>query len=145
MKVVNRKARYNYDFIEKVEAGIVLKGQEVKSVKEGRMSLEGAFVRIKDGEAILVNANVPPYRFADTHDYEPTRERKLLLHKKEILSLQKKMEGRNLTLVPVSCYTIRGKIKIRIALARGKKRWEKREAKKRKDIEREVERILREK
>lgn len=144
MKVINRKARYNYDFLEKIEAGIVLTGQEVKSVKEGSMSLENSHVRIRNGEAFLVNVHISPYRFARVKDYEPKRERKLLLHKKEILRLEKKMEGRNLTLIPVSCYTIRGRIKVGLALSRGKKKWEKREKIKRKDLEREAEQVLKE-
>lgn len=144
MKVVNRKARYNYEFLEKTEAGMVLTGQEVKSIKEGRINLENAHVRIKDNEIFLVNAHVPVYRFASPKDYEPARQRKLLLHKKEILRLQKKMEGRNLTLVPISCYTLRGRIKLSLALARGKKKWQKKERIKRKDLQREVERELKE-
>ena len=144
MKVVNRKARYNYEFLEKTEAGIVLTGQEVKSVKEGRIILGNAYVRIKDNEVFLVNAHIPGYRFANPRDYEPARERKLLLHKKEILRLQKKMEGKNLTLVPISCYTLRGRIKLKLALARGKKKWQKKDKIKRKDLQREVERELKE-
>lgn len=142
MIIRNRRARYDYQLFEKIEAGIVLTGPEVKSVKQGKMSLEEAFVKITDSEAFLYNAHVHPYPFADNRDYDPRRTRKLLLHKKELISLSSKMKQRNLTLVPVSCYTKRGRIKLKIALAKGKKKYEKREAKKRRDIEREMEREL---
>lgn len=138
MKIINRKARYNYEFLDKFEAGIVLTGPEVKSVKKGQIKLDDSFVRIDSNyEAWLVNVHIHPYQFADNRNYEPTRSRKLLLHKKEILSLVKKMEGRNLTIIPVSCYTSRGKIKLQLALAKGKKKWEKREKIKKRDLERE--------
>ena len=143
MKIINKKARYNYEFLEKLEAGIVLTGAEVKSVKKGRIRLDEAFVRIDpSGEAWLTNAHIHPYEFADNRNYQPTRSRKLLLHKKEILSLTKKMEGRNLAMVPVSCYTKKGVIKLELALAKGKKKWEKKEKIKRRDIEREMRRDL---
>lgn len=117
-------------------------GPEVKSVKQGKMSLEEAFVRIKEGEAFLYNAHIHPYAFANNRSYDSRRTRKLLLHKKELISLGSKIKQKNLTLVPVSCYTQRGRVKLKIALAKGKKKYEKREAKKRKDIEREIEREL---
>ena len=143
VKIINRKARYNYEFLEKFEAGIVLTGAEVKSVKKGQIRLDEAFVRIDpNGEVWLTNVHIHPYEFADNKNYQPTRSRKLLLHKKEILSLAKKMEGRNLTMVPVSCYTKRGVIKLELALAKGKKKWEKKEKIKKRDIEREMERDL---
>ncbi len=143
MKVFNRRARYDYHLLEKLEAGIALTGAEVKSAKAGKMSLNESFVRIRDGEAWLINAHINPYAFARQDDYQPNRTRKLFLHKKEILALEQKMKQRKLTLVPVSCYTKRNKIKVEIALARGKKKYEKKEAKKKKDLEREVEQELR--
>lgn len=143
MKVINRKAKFNYDFLEEFETGIILTGAEVKSVKKAQISLNEAFVKIDvNGEVWLVNSHIHPYKFADNRNYDPTRSRKLLLHKKEILSLLKKMEGRNLTLIPVLCYTFRGKVKLKIALARGKKQWEKREKIKKKDLEREMARSI---
>jgi len=145
MRIINRRARYDYHLLEKVEVGIVLTGAEVKSVKENKIKLEESFVRLRDDGPWLVNAHIPPYRHARNKDYKPTRSRRLLLHKKEILSLAKKIEGKGLTLVPVSCYTKKGKIKLEIALARGKKKWDKREAIKRRDLEREVKRELGEK
>jgi len=143
MKIVNRRAYHDYHLLEKFEAGIELTGPEVKSVKNGRMSLAGAFVRIKDDQAFLVNAHISPYEFADARNYEPTRTRRLLLHKKEIISLETKIRTKRLTLVPLSCYTKGPWIKLKIALAKGKKKYEKKEAKKRQDLEREMERELR--
>lgn len=143
MKILNRKAKYDYELLEKYEAGIALTGAEVKSVRENKIKLEESFVRLGEDGAWLVNAHIPPYRFARGEKYNPTRSRQLLLHKKEILSLAKKMEGRGLTIVPVSCYFKKGRIKIEIALARGKRKWDKRETIKRRDLERELARELR--
>lgn len=145
MRITNPRARYDYEILDSFEAGIALTGPEVKSVKAGRMSLKGAFVRIKDDEVYLINAQIQPYPFARNEDYDPTRSRKLLLKKKEIISLTTKIKQKKLTLVPVSCYTKRGWIKVKVGLGRGKKEYEKREAKKKKDIDREMERALREK
>jgi len=142
MKVVNRKARYNYEILEKIEAGIVLSGPEVKSIKEGRIKLDDAFVKYLNGELWLVNAHIHPYKFADVRNYEPARSRKLLFHRQEILSLQKKIEGRNLTLVPLTCYNKGPKIKLDIGIGRGKKHWEKREKIKKRDLNKEIERTL---
>jgi len=143
MKIVNRKARFNYEFLEKLEAGITLLGSEVKSVKKGQISLNEAFVRIDpQKEAWLINAHIHPYQFADNKNYDPIRNRKLLLHKQEILALLKKIEGKNLTIVPISCYTRQGKIKIELALAKGKKLWQKKEKIKKQDLERDLEREL---
>jgi len=138
MRTFNRRAAFDYQLLEKFEAGIVLTGAEVKSIRENRIKLEGSFVRFSQDGAYLVNAQIAPYRFADSSGYDPGRTRKLLLHKKEILNLSQKMEAKNLSLVPVSCYTKRGKIKLEIALARGKKKYDKREAIKRRDLEREI-------
>lgn len=142
MNIVNRKARFNYQILETFEAGIQLTGAEVKSVKSGRMKLEGSFARIRDGEVFLVNATIAPYPYAAEKNYDPNRTRKLLLHKKEITALTTKMRSANLTLVPTSCYTKRGLIKVQIGLARGKRKYEKKRDKKRKDIERETQREL---
>ncbi len=145
MKITNPRAHYDYEILDTFEAGIALTGPEVKSAKARRMSLKGAFVRIKDNEVFLVNAQIQPYQFARQENYDPTRSRKLLLKKKEIISLATKIKQKKLTLIPISCYTKRGWIKIKVGLGRGKKEYEKREAKKKKDIEREVERELRRK
>ena len=145
-KIVNKKARFDYELLEKVEAGIVLTGTEVKSVKQGQISLKEGFVRIDDnGEVWLVNANVHPYKFADNKNYEPTRSRKLLLKKTEILGLLKKIEGKNLTLIPTAIYTRKNKIKVEIAIGRGKKKWDKRRAIKEREGKREVRKAMKEK
>jgi len=143
-RIINRQASYDFHLLEKLEAGIALTGAEVKSVKAGQMSLKDAFVRLKDGEAWLHHAYISPYRFADHRDYDPRRTRKLLLHKKELLKLEQAMNQKCLTLVPVSCYTKGRQIKLEIALAKGKKKYEKREAIKKKDLQREIESQLKE-
>jgi SsrA-binding protein len=143
MKITNRKARYNYEFLEHIEAGIVLLGSEVKSVRQGHITLDDAFVRIDPNlEVWLINCHIHPYKFADNSSYDPKRSRKLLLHKKETLVLLKKMEGKNLTVVPTSCYTIGQKIKLELALARGKKFWEKKNKIKQRDLDIDTERIV---
>ncbi len=144
-KIINRRARYDYHLLEKFEAGIVLTGAEVKSVKAGKMSLSESFVKIIDNEAWLLNAFINPYPFADNRDYDPKRSRKLLLHKNELLKLTQQTKEKKLTVIPVSCYTKARKIKLEIALARGKKKYDKREAKKRKALEREIEQALKDK
>jgi len=143
VKIFNKKAHFNFEILEKVEAGIVLSGAEVKSIKDGRLKLDEAYVKDINGELWLVNAHIPAYQFADSRNYDPTKSRKLLLHRREILSLNKKIEGRNLSLVPISCYNKGPKIKIEIGIGRGKRKWEKREKIKKQDIDREMERTLR--
>lgn len=138
MKIVNRRANFDYQILEKFEAGIALSGPEVKSVKAGHIHLEEAFCQVRDGEVWLFNAHIHPYKFADIRDYDPRRSRKLLLHKKEILKISQQTAQRGLTIVPVSCYTKDGKIKLEIALAKGKKKYEKKEAIKRRDLNREI-------
>jgi SsrA-binding protein len=141
MQIVNRRARHDYFIFESFEAGIALLGTEVKSIKLGRGDISRAFVRIKDGEAYLVGANIPP--FQQQESYDPLRERKLLLHKKEIISIATKTKQQRLTLIPLALYSKGKLIKVKIAYAKGKKQFEKKEAKKRKDIEREIEREIR--
>lgn len=143
MRIFNRRARRDYQIIDTLEAGVALTGPEVKSIKQGRGDLTSSFVRIRDGEAWLVGASIPPYGPAGQKDYDLLRTRKLLLHKKEILLLSIKVRQKNLTLVPISVYTKGPRVKAEIALARGKKKYEKREARRKRDIEREVERELR--
>ena len=142
MKITNRRAYHDYHILEKLEAGIHLTGPEVKSVKGGHMSLGGAFVKIVGSEAYLVNAQIHPYPFARLENYDSGRTRKLLLHKKEIIALKSKIQS-GLTLVPLSCYTKQGLVKLEIALARSKKKYEKKEALKKRDLERELEEELR--
>lgn len=142
MRIVNRRARRNLRILEKYEAGVVLTGAEVKSIREGRLNLSESLVRIKNREAFLVNAYIHPYRPVGASGYNPRRDRKLLLNKKEITRLSTRLSP-GLTIVPLSCYTKGDLIKIEIALAKGKKRYEKKEIIKRRDLAREVERELR--
>ncbi len=142
MKIVNRKAFYNYTILERFEAGINLLGAEVKAVRLGHADLSGSFVRIIGSEAYLVNAKIFPYEFARLDSYDSNRTRKLLLHKKQIISTKSKMDGSSLTIVPVSLYTKQNLIKLELALAKAKKQFEKKEAIKNQDIDREIEQEL---
>ncbi len=140
----NRQANYEYEFLAKYEAGLVLTGQEVKSVRNGHISLKGAYVVLKDKEAWLLNANIPPYQPKNTSaDYEATHSRKLLLHKDEIRSLIGQAKQAGLTLVPIRVYNKSGKIKMEFALARGKKSFDKREAIGRREADRRIQRAVR--
>lgn len=139
MKIVNKKAYYNYQLFERIEAGISLLGSEVKAIKAGHADLTGSHVRIIGLEAYLVNARVFPYSYSRPETYEENRTRKLFLHKNEIISLKSKIEGQHLTLVPISLYTIGNLIKLEIAIAKGKKEFEKKSAIKKQDIERQQE------
>lgn len=142
----NKKAFFNYQILEKIEAGISLIGQEVKSIKLGKANLSGSFVIIKDEEIYLVGCNIPPYQPKNAPpDYNPQRERKLLLKKNEIKYLLGKSKEKRLTLIPLRFYDKKGKIKLEIALVRGKKKVEKKEEIKKREIDRELKRILKEK
>ena len=137
----NRKVYFNYEILEKYEAGIELSGSEVKSVRSGKMSLEGAFVIVRGGECFLINANTPPYQPNNTpKEYDPLRNKKLLLTKKEIRTLADSGNNKSLTIVPISVYNKGRKIKISIALAKGKKKFDKRETIKKRETDREVRR-----
>ncbi|MCL4419012.1 SsrA-binding protein SmpB [Patescibacteria group bacterium] len=139
MKIVNKKAFFDYEISERFEAGINLIGAEVKAVRLGHADLTGSFVKFIGSEAYLVNAKIFPYQYARPEGYDETRTRKLLLHKKEIISLKSKADGSNLTIVPLSMYTTKTFIKVELAFGRGKKRFQKKEDKKRKDIQRDTE------
>ena len=141
--LTNKKARYEYETLDKIEAGIVLTGAEAKSLRLSHGSINEAFVLIRDGEIHLHNANITGYKFADLEDYQPTAPRKLLLHKKQIESLNTKTDGQNLSIIPLEIYlNEKNRIKVLIALARGRKQFQKKEHKKRKDLERETRRDL---
>ncbi len=142
MRVDNRSARYNYEILEKFVAGIDLLGPEVKSVREGKISLGEAFVHIRDGQAYLVGAHIHPYQNS-LEKIAPTRSRKLLLRKKEIISLASKIGSGGLTLVPLAMYNKGNIFKLEIAIARGKKKWDKRESLKKKAQDRDIEQVLR--
>ena len=142
-RIVNRKARFNYELSDRIEAGIVLTGAEVKSAKEGKMSLNESYARVDDkGEIWLLNAHIHPYKYAKNEDYDPTRSRKLLLKKSEILSLTKKIENKNLTLVPTAVYTKKNKIKVELSIGKGKKQWDKRRTIKEREQKREAKKAL---
>ncbi len=143
MKIFNKKATFEYEILERLEAGVNLTGAEVKSIKGGHAELTGAFVRIIGSEAYLVNAQVYPYTYAHPEGYDPRRTRKLLLHKAELIRLKSKLEGANLTLIPLSWYTKGPLVKLEVGVARGKREYEKREAKRREDQKRELERNYR--
>ncbi|GAB6072489.1 SsrA-binding protein SmpB [Venenivibrio stagnispumantis] len=140
VKVVatNKSAFHNYNILEKYEAGIVLTGSEVKSLREGNCNLKDSFVRIEGGEAYLYNCYIGPYKPAAKLGHDPTRPRKLLLHKREILKLMGKVQEKGLTIIPTQIYFKNGKAKVEIALAKGKVKYEKREAIKEKDLKREM-------
>ena len=139
MKITNKRAFFDYQLLEKFEAGINLYGAEVKAVRLGHADLTGSHVRIMGSEAYLINAKIFPYKYSRPENYDEQRTRKLLLHKKEIIALKSKTEGQNLTLVPVSMYTTKSFIKLEIALGKGKKQYDKKEAIKKKDMQRDIE------
>lgn len=139
MKITNRRAFYDFEILDRFEAGINLYGSEVKAVRLGHADLAGSFVRIIGSEAYLVNAKIFPYQYARPEGYDERRTRKLLLHKKEIIAIKSKTEGANLTLVPLSLYVKNGFIKLEVALGKGRKQYEKKEKTKKRDIERDIE------
>ncbi len=139
----NKKALFDYDILEKIEAGLELSGAETKSAKAGNISLKGAFVTFHGDEANLTNANISKYGAAGPQsDYDPTRSRRLLLHKKQINYLRGKALEQGLTIVPISVYTRNRFIKLEIAVARGRKQYDKREVIKKRDLDKEVKRSL---
>jgi len=140
----NKKAKFDYQLLETLEAGLVLTGQEVKSIRQGQASLQGAYVTLNQkNEASLLNANVPAYKMAGPlPDYDPTHSRKLLLNKKEINYLKGKLQQIGLTLIPLSLYTKHKKIKLELALAKGKKKFDKRRTIKEREEKRNVQRAL---
>jgi len=139
----NRRARHDYEFLAKFEAGVVLTGSEIKSVREHRVQLQGSYARIKDGEVWLQDAHIAPYASAGYAGHDPTRDRKLLLHKKEIRKIEELMAGKGLTLIPLAMYFKRGKAKVEIGVGRGLKHYDKREKLKERDQEMDVRRALR--
>ncbi len=141
----NRKAYHNYFIMESFEAGIALTGTEIKSVREGRISLNEAYIRPESSELYLVGAHVARYEPGSYMSHEPTRERKLLMHRKEINLLISRMQERGLTLVPIRVYLKEGKAKLEIALAKGKKLYDKREAIAERESDRELERLVKRK
>ncbi len=137
----NRKARFDYEILETFEAGLVLSGQEVKSAKGGHLNLRGSYVTLHNNEAYLINAHISAYPFAgELPGYDPTRSRKLLLRQRELKYLIGKTQEKGLTIVPTKVYTKNRLIKLEFALARGRKQYDKREAIKKRDVQRELRR-----
>ncbi|HAX61105.1 MAG TPA: SsrA-binding protein [Elusimicrobia bacterium] len=140
----NRKARFNYELLETLEAGIVLDGGEVKSARSGGVNLNDGYVGLEKNEIFLYNVNISPYKFTSGGlelKYNPQRPRKLLLHKKEIIKLQNKVNEKGFAIVPTEVYFKNGLVKVEIAVAKGKKLWDKREAIKKREVEREIRKI----
>lgn len=135
----NKKAYFNYEILETFEAGISLLGSEVKSIREGRISLKESYAEVKDGEVFLVHCHISPYEAANRFNHDPLRDRKLLLHRREIKRLTGKIREKGLTLVPTKILiNDKGKVKVEVALARGKRAYQKREAIRERDREREM-------
>ena len=141
--IENKKAGFNYHILEKMEAGLVLTGQEVKSLRGKRGSLFGSYVSIKNGEGYLLGCNIPPYQPKNAPSgYNPKKERKLLLKKKEIGYLVGKTKEKGISLIPTRVYTKKNLIKLEFAVAKGKKKYDKRETIKKREIERSIKRIV---
>ena len=140
---LNRKASFNYFFEDLFEAGIVLKGSEIKSVREGKVNIAESYAVEKGGEIVLINSHISPYKQASYSNHNPTDDRKLLLNKKEINKLIGKMQRDGFTLVPTKMYFKKGKAKIEIAVAKGKKLYDKRQVKRKRDWDREKARFFR--
>tara|TARA_B110001452_G_C15185528_1_gene411770 strand:+ start:858 stop:1331 length:474 start_codon:yes stop_codon:yes gene_type:complete len=139
---LNRKASFNFFFYELIEAGIALKGSEVKSLRDGKGSIADSYATDKNGEIFLINSHIPLYRQSSYNNHNPKEDRKLLLHRKEINKLIGKINQEGLTIVPTKLYFIKGKAKIQIAIAKGKKLYDKRQVKKKRDWNREKARVL---
>lgn len=143
MKITNKRVFHDMEILDTFETGVQLLGSEVKSVKAGHISLDGSFAKIVGREVYLINAQIFPYSYARPEGYDAKRSRRLLLHKHEILTIKMKLASNRLTLVPLECYTTHGLVKLKIALAKGKKQYEKREVLKKRDVQRDVARIFR--
>ncbi len=144
MKILtkNKKAFHEYEILETFEAGIALQGTEVKSVKNGQINLRDAYVKIMNGEAVLINCHISHYEQGNRANHDETRTRKLLLHKKEILKLASKVNEQGLSIIPLKVYLKGNYVKLELGLARGKKAYDKRETLRRKEQEREAQRAL---
>jgi SsrA-binding protein len=138
----NPKATHDYHILDSWEAGIVLTGTEVKSLRHGKASIKEAYARIRDGEVFLEGMNITPYAQGNRYNHDPVRSRKLLLHRREIERLIGAVEQKGLTLIPLDLYFSRGRAKVKLALGRGKKQYDKREYLKRRDAERDVARAM---
>jgi len=140
---VNRKAQHDYHIVRTLEAGLSLRGTEIKSIREGRVSIREAYVRPDDGEVWLVGAHIAHYAPAGSTNHDPTRRRRLLLHKRQIAELRRAVESEGVTIVPLRLYLKGGRAKLEIAVGRGKKRYDKRAALAKRDADRQIQRALR--
>ncbi len=140
----NRKARHEYELLDTLEAGLVLTGSEIKSIRAGQVNLREGYVQARDGELWLLNTHIASYEQAGRFGHEPLRPRKLLLHRREINRILARVQEKGLTIVPTIMYLVDGKAKLEIALARGKKQYDKRESLRSRDSQRQIERTLRE-
>lgn len=138
MEIINRKARFNYTILKEIECGIELKGTEIKSLRKGNANITDCYGKIKDNEVYLINMYIGKYEEGNIFNHEERRTRKLLLHKKEIQKLKKEIEQNSYTLVPLKVYLLRGKAKILLGLAKGKKLYDKRETEKEKALKRNI-------
>ena len=138
MEILNRKAKYNYQIFDTIEAGIVLTGTEIKSLKLGKANIKDSYVRVKNNEMYIINMHISSYENGNIFNHDETRERKLLLHKKEILKFRDKIKLEGYTIVPLKVYLVKGRAKVLIGLAKGKKNYDKREDIKKRDIERNI-------
>ncbi len=138
--VTNRKARYNYEITGNVEAGLVLRGSEVKSLRQGKASLSDAYARVKKGEIWVIGMHIAQYKEATSENHDTLRDRKLLLHKQEIKKLNRQIEEKGVTLIPLKLYFKNNLVKIDLGLAKGKRKYDKKESIAQKDIKRDLER-----
>ncbi len=141
MEIVNREARYNYFILEEIECGIVLTGTEVKAIRNSKVNLKDSYAYIRGLEVFLINMHISEYKEGNIFNHNPTRNRKLLLHKKEILKLNDKLNQEGLTLIPLKLYFKKNKVKILLGLCKGKKNFDKRETIKERDLKREASRL----
>ncbi len=142
---LNRKVQHDYHIVRTLEAGLSLRGTEIKSIREGRVSIREAYVRPDDGEVWLVGAHIAHYAPAGSANHDPTRRRRLLLHKRQIAELRREVEGQGVTIVPLRLYLKGGRAKLEIAVGRGKKHYDKRAAIAKRDADRQMQRALRRK
>lgn len=140
----NRKARHDFELLDFYEAGIELKGTEIKSVRHGKVQLKDSYISIRNGQALVKGMHISPYEFGNRFNHEEDRDRRLLLHKNEILKLDQQVRLKGMTLVPVSLYLTHGLCKLEIAVARGKNLHDKRETAKNRDAEREIRKAMKE-
>lgn len=140
--VSNRRATHDYQILETFEAGIVLQGTEIKSIRDNGCSLQESYIKVFKGETWLIGCSIAPYRFGNIHNHEEKRERKLLLHKREIEKLRTSVQEKGLTIIPLAMYLKNGRIKVRIGIAKGKKTFDKRADIKAKDEKRKMQQVL---